>query len=331
MIHESSQNTSFLKTREELKKIGIKNNDFFLRLDDDTLQNVDPYSEYLDTETKLKIIKECTVNPWYFFREIVRIPGLHKYERFELNRANLASIYLFINNIDHHICTPKYTRTVTSGLGTLLYSFVLETSNTSFALMDINKSTGTELLCTMKELSNHLPLYLKEDILFNETTTEHKNNQNRLHVIDTINSVNDAENFGRGSTAEVIFFNNLEYYPHITDFLSAAGPMHQFIKAKSTLNGTKCCRISVSTPNDEKSSSNLFKEIINNGLKWDDHLYDMTLCDLKALVEDTCKYNPIYIEYSAADLRKDDRWLKDMCERLQYKHDIIAREIFLKR
>ena len=66
----------------------------------------------------------------------------------------------------------------------------------------------------------------------------------------------------------------------------------------------------------EKQIINLFKEIINNSLKWDERLYDKALCDLKALVEDICKYNPIFIEYSATDLRKDDRWRKDVYERL---------------
>lgn len=53
--------------REELKKLGVINCDFFLALSDETLVDVDPYSEDLDQETKIKIINECFSNPWYFF------------------------------------------------------------------------------------------------------------------------------------------------------------------------------------------------------------------------------------------------------------------------
>ena len=67
MIHETTKNKSFLKMREELKKLGVINCDFFLALSDETLVDVDPYSEDLDQETKIKIINECFSNPWYFF------------------------------------------------------------------------------------------------------------------------------------------------------------------------------------------------------------------------------------------------------------------------
>ncbi len=65
-----------------LKRKGIKNYNFFLKLyDEDLLKlydedlvGVDPYDEHLTQEYKLKIILECRRNFWYFIREIMRIP-----------------------------------------------------------------------------------------------------------------------------------------------------------------------------------------------------------------------------------------------------------------
>ena len=101
MIQYNTNNDSFIKVYEFLKKKGIKNRTFFLELKDETLIDVDPFDEeHLTTEQKNRIMRECINNPWYFIRECVRIPasGL---VRFELNLGNLAMIWCALHNLNY--------------------------------------------------------------------------------------------------------------------------------------------------------------------------------------------------------------------------------------
>jgi len=53
--------------------MGISNCAFHLALLNPQLEEVDPHSVDLDLRTKALILEECKNNPWYFFREIVRV------------------------------------------------------------------------------------------------------------------------------------------------------------------------------------------------------------------------------------------------------------------
>ena len=73
-------NKSFLKVALTLKKLGIKKWYFMLELRDPNLVNVDPYASDEYGNSKLsesditRITMEIARNPWYYLREVVRIP-----------------------------------------------------------------------------------------------------------------------------------------------------------------------------------------------------------------------------------------------------------------
>lgn len=96
-------NKSFVKMAKVLHEMGVKNCLFMLALHNPELQGVDPFDEEnLTNEQKLAIFVEAKYNPWYYFRELVRIPPKagNAVIRFELNRASLALYWLFFNHID---------------------------------------------------------------------------------------------------------------------------------------------------------------------------------------------------------------------------------------
>ena len=70
-----TKNQSFIDVHNDLRRLGIKNNTFFLKLYDKDLQGVDPYSPALPLEMQIKVYIECVVNPWYYLREFARIPA----------------------------------------------------------------------------------------------------------------------------------------------------------------------------------------------------------------------------------------------------------------
>ena len=75
-IHKTTTNKSFLAMHNLLKDLNITNNKFFLRIYDKKLIDIDPFSENLTYEQKARILKEIKINPWYFIREIIRIPRI---------------------------------------------------------------------------------------------------------------------------------------------------------------------------------------------------------------------------------------------------------------
>ena len=75
IVDYDTKHASFIKMAMVLKDLGIKNNKFMLALYNPKLKGVDPYDPDLDTETQLMIIKEIKINPWYYLREVVRVPS----------------------------------------------------------------------------------------------------------------------------------------------------------------------------------------------------------------------------------------------------------------
>ena len=103
------KNTSFLMTCQELKTLGIKHWYFPLRVVYPNLgvQAIDPWKEDITAEEIGKVLTECKHNPWYFFRQVAKIPvrGAGLFEPI-LHRASTALIWCFDHSIDVMLCQP---------------------------------------------------------------------------------------------------------------------------------------------------------------------------------------------------------------------------------
>ena len=69
-----TKNVSFLNLYNNLYKLGIKNNKFFLKIYDRDLIGVDIYKDVIPIDLQMKVVLEILINPWYFLREVCRIP-----------------------------------------------------------------------------------------------------------------------------------------------------------------------------------------------------------------------------------------------------------------
>lgn len=111
----STKNKSFLEMHHILKEKGVKNNDFMLLLNDDSLQNVNPYSSSLSKKNQKKIREECESNIWYFFREVLRIPinmdDTDNLSSFNLNYGSICRLY----SHENHIPISWYTQVRQTG------------------------------------------------------------------------------------------------------------------------------------------------------------------------------------------------------------------------
>ena len=70
IVDHQTKNVSFLRMVGILKQLGCENCYFLLALYQKELIGVDPYAKDLTKEQKRRIIIECKINPWYYFREI---------------------------------------------------------------------------------------------------------------------------------------------------------------------------------------------------------------------------------------------------------------------
>lgn len=110
-VHYETENKSFIKIAMILRKLGINNWAFPLALIQKDLVGHDPLN-LKDPSKDLRrcISLEAKINPWYFFREICRVPASGSGAiSFKANRANIAMIWCFYNNIHYMAIQPRQT------------------------------------------------------------------------------------------------------------------------------------------------------------------------------------------------------------------------------
>lgn len=115
-------NKSFLKVAKELKILGVKNWYFMLEICDPSLVNIDPFLSdskgrtLLSEDQVMRIMTELYRNPWYYLREISRIPDPGGTAvMYKANRGNIAQAWCMIHGIDSWLCLPRRKAVAKSG------------------------------------------------------------------------------------------------------------------------------------------------------------------------------------------------------------------------
>ena len=186
VIHTNTKNTSFIKMYSHLKKQGVKNNKFFLRLYDPDLLKVDPFSKKLTSEQKSKILVEITKNPYYFIREIIRIPIPGGVQNFEVHRGNLALTWAILNNLNLIVLLPRQKYKTVSIVATLIWIYYFGTNNTHMLFSNKELRDSKNNLKRFKDITQGLPEFIKDSILNNKDINNIENiwSANRNNKID---------------------------------------------------------------------------------------------------------------------------------------------------
>lgn len=111
-INYDTNNKSFLRIAMLYKKMGLENWAFPLTLKYGDLAKHDPHNlKDPSAELRALIAAECKLNPWYFFREVIRLPASGDLQGipFEANRGNFAMIWCFFNNLHYLGIQPRQT------------------------------------------------------------------------------------------------------------------------------------------------------------------------------------------------------------------------------
>lgn len=271
-----------------LKEMGIQNNTFFLQLYDETLLDIDPLDEAsLTNEQKLRVHIEITKNPWYYFREIVRIPMTDVGLQFELTRATLAILWVLINDLHAYVVIPRqcYKSYTVAGF----YSWVIYWGARNFnaAFFAQNDILVTQNLARVKDLREALPAYLN---LKTNADTDNMHSlvyrtgdySNTITVRNPGNNEETANNVGRGASTMGQWYDEFAFIPYIWVQFGAAIPAYSTVSKAAEKNGSHHHIIITTTAANKKTKSGGWAyQFFNDCAPFTELLYDCAITDDK--------------------------------------------------
>lgn len=344
-IDWDTSNTSFLKMSALLYHAGIKNAYFFLCIYDDALSGVDPYSPNLSDEMKARIFKECSINRWYFYREVFRVlePGASTEvgggTEFKLNRGNLAYLWACSLNISCYLILPRQTGKTWAAIAdcTWTHQFI-----GGSGILHFNKNQGDANmnLRRMQDAIRMLPMYLQHSNYDNLDPSDKrrvKNNEKSIrNAIDsTIEAMASAGNeakadaMARGKTASKIWYDELAYIFFNEAIYSAATPAFEKAREVAIKNEIPYNITITTTPGDLATPHGAFAyKMMNDAIRFDEHMYDMKRKKLFDRIDHTPdKTDFVFIQFSHLQLGETDDWYLSRAKKLN--NPIKARREYL--
>lgn len=347
-------NKSFLQVAKDLKSLGIHNYYFMLEIYDYSLVNIDPHAKNLTRDQISRIITECTRNPWYYLREVCRIPdqggvGIP----FKANRGNIAQTWLTLHGIDSWLCLPRQQGKTISFLCLLSWAYSFGTNNSTFIFINKDSGNAKENLQRLKDIIDCLPEYLRFDQILEEdengkvklvkaarnaTSMKHPITKNRIIIKPKATSYESALSLARGLTSNVLHFDEPEFTPYIKPIIENSVSTFETAARNAKKNGAMYCRAFSCTPGDlDTSMGQEAQEVLSHTTKWSEHMYDMRYDsanddnnELLQYVKNNGGNGIVYIEYSYKQLGLTDEWLRNMYNKIQ-NPIVVKREILLQR
>lgn len=322
-INLRTTNKSFLRISYILKRMGIENNMFPLYLNDLDLRGIDPHKLGSDDmHLCMKVAYECKVNPWYYFREVIRIPetGTQHGIKFKLSRANLALIWLYFLNVDHTLIMPRQLGKTVGTISIDSWLMFIGGNNINKVMLTKSNKLRKENVSRLKGIRDLLPSYLVNETIEDVNNVEeltYATLNTRYTTFVSQSGATAAESLGRGLTTptqhwdEVAFFDNIAIsYPSAINSTNAARESAmKFGQPYANILTTTAGRL------DTDSGKFIFN-LICQALTFSEHLYDAK--DREALIKLIDANSPIgmvFSEFSYEQLGKNKEWFDMVSKR----------------
>lgn len=339
-------NQSFLDMHYWLKLRGIKNNKFFLALYDTGLAVIDPRDPNLPQMMAARVARECIINPWYFLREIIRIPdqggAVGSGVRFKLDRGNLALMFGFMNNWNMFLELPRQFGKTTSALCWYLWVFNFGTTNTEIMFMNKKHDDSKMNLRRLKALRSNLPSYLQMSESFgadgqrlkatsNVETLSHPSNMNKITTKPGARSKAAANGLGRGCTMPIHWYDEYAFILYNSIIYAAATPAYKTASENAKRNHKPYGILITTTPGDlTTDEGNDAFNIKNDATPFNEEYYDWSAQQLEELRQANTNSNFFYIRYTYTQLGKGSEYFKEMVKDLKRNWPSIRREVLLE-
>ena len=344
--HMTTNNQSFLDMYYYLKMKGIANNSFFLALYDTGLASIDPRDPKLPDSWKARVLRECMINPWYFLREIVRIPDTGGQVgggvRYKLDRGNLALNFGFCNNWNMFLELPRQFGKTTSALCWYLWVFNFKTTNSEIMFMNKKHEDSKMNLTRLKNIRATLPSYLQMDTQYgldgkklkpknNVETLEHISNGNKISTKPGARSKSAANSLGRGCTMPIHWYDEYAFILYNKIIYDAATPAYKTASRNAKLNHKPYGILITTTPGDLTTDEgvNAFNTK-ENATPFNEAYYDYTPQQLEELRQTNKNSNFFYIKYTYIQLGQGEEYFTEMVKDLERNWTSIRREVLLE-
>lgn len=335
-LHTNTKNSSFLAMASALQYMGVRNHAFPLAVFNPELMRIDPHDPELNRNLKMAVMHECLVNPWYYFREVVRAPQTGATSYFEINRGNLAMLYttlLCINNIS---VIPRQTYKTSSMATCLGWMYQFVSRNSKFAFFNKHPDNSKDMLSRFKESIETLPPWLQFKTRGDTNNVESISSELTKNSILTYSPASDpakAQAKGRGLSVPIIWYDESEWIKYIQETYSAAAPAFSTASRQAAQNGFPHGIFQTTTPNNIDTPEGAFIEsnIIGNALRFDESIYDMPAANIKNYVAEMSSIRYVHVEFTWQEMGFSQEWYHDQCVDLLNQPKEIAREIDLKR
>lgn len=218
-------NKSFLQVAKDLKLLGRKNWFFMLEIYDYSLCEINPHACDKDEHTTLtrdqiaRIMTECARNPWYFLREVVRIPDQGGTSvPYLANRGNIAQAWCITKGLDSWLCLTRQKGKTMSALAFQVWMYIFGTTNSSFIFVNKDGPNAKENLRRMQNIIDLLPEYMRceSELLEDGKRVKAKKNatemwnpitNNKVLIKPKATSYDNALSLARGLSASVLHFD----------------------------------------------------------------------------------------------------------------------------
>lgn len=343
--HTSTRNKSFLEMSYFLKAKGIKNHRFMLALYDPDLAGVDPYDPQLSLPMKIKVLKECQRNIWYFLRECCRLvsTGSPQGVPYQLNRYNLA--YTFLTSLSFNVIgeAPRQVGKTASFECFLLWYYNFGSANTYITLMNKAYGDAKRNLDDIKNLRALLPSYLQMDQTYSEvsgkkkriqstvTMIQHPFNHNSINIVPSARNEMAAANLLRGKTIGVLVCDEFGFIKY-NDVMFVNG-MPALMKAFENADkaGVSHSITLTSTPGILATNEGKFMyDMIQNATPFNEQWYDLTYQQIKDIIIGNIHSNFVHVRYTYKQLGLTEQWFLDRCKAMNWNMTAVRREILLE-
>lgn len=332
-----TKNKSYLRLAKMLQLMNVKNCYFHLSLLQPALQGVDPFNPNLSVEEVVMIKTECRANPWYFFREVIRLPPASGDDPvyFDINRGALAAWWCYLNHQDYNLTMPRQTGKSTSTNVLLVWLLFVIYRNTRVFLLTKDDKLRTENVEQIKKIQDLLPSYMNpktRDDLSNTQTVTCAKYRNRLFTAVPQNSEADANKTGRGFTCATYVTDEGPFIKYLAKSLRSmlAGGTKAMRVAEA--NGMPFGAIYTTTAGSKADEDGrYYYQMITGGVVWDESFFDLTSGEkLRAMVRQnkTGVQAIINITMSHLQLGYTDAWLKETIERVGVTGDDANKDFF---
>lgn len=279
IVHNTTKNKHFIKFARTLMELGVAHYYIHLALHNPALADVDPFDPHLTAQQQAWIIEECAVNPWYYFRECVRIPadGTDGVP-FRIDRGNFAMYWIFFNNIDAAVeFLRQHGKTIgICALESWLMRF-LENSRT------IHVTKGPilreETITTLKRIRDGLPAFLwphHPDDPDNKESFACLAQGNKLITAIGQNDIASANGVGRGLTAGRLISDEGPFTNNVHHILPAAFGSGTAARRINEEKGVPYGNVIATTPGDLATDEGRYiHELMTSGIMWDERYLDI--------------------------------------------------------